>query len=212
VPALRAVAGLRRTGQTGGVPVAGSTTYWRAVALLRLDRRRGLTELERCFASGLVPSGLRGPLHGRLLATTVGHGTDPLFEGLARAWMPWRGKTFDERRAEGRNLFSPVVRRMLRVTLPGYRDVRDEGSAVGAFRFLTSAGPSALDPAVEVLRIDYRAVTENPEWPIRRVLDELVAVDDGLFLGQALLLWRGELRRAAWFALEAQPKKTSASA
>jgi hypothetical protein len=33
-------------------------------------------------------------------------------------------------------------------------------------------------------------------------LHELVTVDDGLFLGQALLDSRGSLRRAAWFSLE----------
>jgi hypothetical protein len=200
VPALAAV-GL--TGDTDGVPATGSTAYWRAVGRLRLDRDAGLRELEECFAAGSVPDRLRGPLRGRLLATTVGHGLDPAFEALARAWMPWQGKTFDPHRAEGRNLFSPAVRRVMRVTLPGYREVRDEGRGqVSAFRFLTSTGPSALGPPHDVLRIDYRAVAENPDWPVRRVLDELVAVEDGLFLGQALLLWRGKLRRAAWFSLD----------
>jgi hypothetical protein len=33
-------------------------------------------------------------------------------------------------------------------------------------------------------------------------LHELVTVDDGLFLGRALLGWRGSLRRAAWLSLE----------
>jgi hypothetical protein len=71
-----------------------------------------------------------------------------------------------------------------------------------AFEFRTSTGPSALDSGTKVLRIDYRDVPENPSWLIRRVLDELVTVDDGLYLGQALLEWRGSLRRAAWFSLE----------
>jgi hypothetical protein len=200
VPDLAAVG---PTGDTGGVPATGSTAYWRAVGQLRLERNAGLRELEECFATGSAPDGLRGLLRGRLLATTVGHGLDAAFEALARAWMPWQGKTFDPHRAEGRNLFSPAARRMMQVTLPAYREMRDEGRAqVSAFRFLTSTGPSALDPSHDVLRIDYRAVAENPGWPVRRVLDELVAVEDGLFLGQALLLWRGKLRRAAWFSLE----------
>jgi len=37
---------------------------------------------------------------------------------------------------------------------------------------------------------------------IRRVLDELVRVDDRLSLGQALLRLGGRWRRAAWFSLE----------
>jgi hypothetical protein len=67
---------------------------------------------------------------------------------------------------------------------------------------VASTGPSALDPGTTVLRIDYRDVPENPSWPVRRVLDELVSVDDGLYLGQALFAGRGTLRRAAWFSLE----------
>jgi hypothetical protein len=46
-----------------------------------------------------------------------------------------------------------------------------------------------MSMGVQVLRIDYRDVPANPGWPIRRTLDELVAVDGGLFLGQALMEW-----------------------
>ena len=91
---------------------------------------------------------------------------------------------------------------MMRVTLPRYRLLDEEGGLHSAFRFLTSTGPSAFTPGVEVLRIDYRDVAENPRWPIRKILDELVQVDDTHYLGQALLEFRGSLRRAAWFALE----------
>ncbi len=177
--------------------------YWRAVGLLRFDRRAGLAGLERCFAEGRVPEGLDGPLRGRLVATTIGHGVDGLFEAMAQGWMPWQGKTFDREGGEGRNLFSTAAQRMMRVTLPNYDDVRDEGDGrCSAFRFLTSVGPSAIDPGVDVLRIDYRDVEENPDWPVRKVLDELVMVGPRLYLGQALLLWHGSLRRAAWFSLE----------
>jgi hypothetical protein len=54
-----------------------------------------------------------------------------------------------------------------------------------------------------VLRLDYRSVEENPAT-VRRVLDELVQIDHGLFLGQALFRRRGGLERVAWFALEAE--------
>jgi hypothetical protein len=53
-----------------------------------------------------------------------------------------------------------------------------------------------------VLRLDYREVGENPGFPVRRVLDELVQIGEGLYLGQALLWWGGGLRRVAWFSLE----------
>jgi hypothetical protein len=52
-----------------------------------------------------------------------------------------------------------------------------------------------------VLQIDYRELEENPGL-IRRILDELVQIDDEVYLGQALMFWRGRLRRVAWFSLE----------
>jgi hypothetical protein len=125
-----------------------STDFWRAVALVRLDRPTGLAALESVFAAGATPTELGGPLRGSV--------------------------TVDQPH--------------------GY---------AGAFRFLTSTGPSAFVPGVEVLRIDYRDVPENPRWPVRRILDELVMIEHGRYLGQALLEYRGQLRRAAWFCLEA---------
>jgi hypothetical protein len=176
--------------------------YRAALALLRTDRPAGLRGLESCFSAGVTPSRLDGRLHGRLLATTVGHGADPAFEALARRWMPWLGKTFDAERAEGRNVFTSGGRRAIRLTMPTYRDIRrDKGDRCTAFRFLTSTGGSAIDADVQVLRIDYRDITDNPGWPVRRVLDELVTIDTGVHLGQALLWWRGAMRRAAWFEL-----------
>jgi hypothetical protein len=179
------------------------SAYWRAVGQLRFDRNAGLSGLERCFREGRAPDDLEGPLRGRLVATTIGHGVDGVVETMARGWMPWVGKTFDRSAGEGRNLFTLGAQRMMRVTLRSYEDVRDEGGGrCSAFRFATSIGPSAIEPGVDVLRIDYRDVEENPDWPVRKVLDELVQVGPGRYLGQALLDWHGELRRAAWFSLE----------
>ena len=53
--------------------------YWHAVAMLRLDRPQGLAELAQTFAAGAAPMDLDGPLRGRLVATTIGHGLDVAF-------------------------------------------------------------------------------------------------------------------------------------
>jgi hypothetical protein len=177
-------------------------SYWHAVAMLRLDRPRGLAELERIFASGSAPADLEGPMRGRVVATTIGHGTDRVFEALARTWMPWKGKSFDPEKAEGRNLFTPGGDTAIRLVFPRYRERGRQDTGPAAFRFLSSVGPSVTEPSREVLRIDYRDLAENPRWPIRRILDELVKVEDEVYLGQALMHWRGELRHAAWFSLE----------
>jgi hypothetical protein len=180
-----------------------STDFWRAVALVRLDRPTGLAALESVFAAGATPTELGGPLRGSVVSSTLGHGLDPLVEALTSWWLPWKGKTFDPDAADGRNLFSQGARRLMRITLPKYQTVDQPHGYAGAFRFLTSTGPSAFVPGVEVLRIDYRDVPENPRWPVRRILDELVMIAHGRYLGQALLEYRGQLRRAAWFCLEA---------
>jgi hypothetical protein len=185
------------------VPVEPSaSSFWRAVALLRLERPAGLAALESVFAAGGVPTGLRGPMRGRFLASTIGHHLDPAFEALTSVWLPWKGKTFDPDAEEGRNLFTPGARRMMRVTLPTYQTRDESDGRCSAFRFITSTGASAFTPSVEVLRIDYRDVAENPSWPVRKILDELVMVEEGRYLGQALIEFRGSLRRAAWFCLE----------
>jgi hypothetical protein len=177
--------------------------YWHAVAMVRLDRPLGLAELEACFVGGKTAEGLVGFRRGRLIATTVGYGLDGACEGLGRWWLPWRGKDFSRQAPEGVNLFTTGGRRAIRTVFPRYRGLVDGEAGAAAFRFATSIGPSSTHPDRTVLRLDYRDVEENPAFPVRRVLDELVQIDDGLYLGQALLEWGGALRRVAWFSLEA---------
>ena len=58
-----------------------------------------------------------------------------------------------------------------------------------------------LDPGVEVVQIDYD-LAENPP-PLRRIVDEVVAVQAGVYLGQAILRAGADGgRRLAWFTLE----------
>jgi hypothetical protein len=172
---------------------------WRAEASMRYERRRALQELERIFTSGTAPEHLDGRLEGRLVATTFGPGLDAAFEGIARVYLPWLGKSFDADAKQGRNHFVRSARPFIRTFWPGYRDLASEPhGGFSAFAFDTSVGPSATDPTVSVLRIDYAGTSP---WPIRLVLDELVHVGDGEHLGQALMRRRGRFRRVAWFAL-----------
>lgn len=188
----------------GGTTTRSDTAgYWWAVAMLRHDRPRALGEIENRFVSGTAPRGMDGPYAGKVVTTTLGYGLDAVTEAMSRLWMPWKGKIFDAGTSKGRNIFTSGGRRFLRIGWPGYRGIEDEGrDRSTAFTFVTSVGPSETFSGLDVLRIDYRDLEENPAWPIRRILDELVEVGDGLYLGQALLEWRGELRRAAWFSLE----------
>jgi hypothetical protein len=102
----------------------------------------------------------------------------------------------------GENVFDSRVHKLGRLLTPSaYRASWPEDSrSYRALAFATSAGPGALDPGVEVLRIDYDLPGNAPIF--RRILDELVEVEPGVYLGQALLRRRGGHSRLAWFALE----------
>ncbi|MGH2631665.1 MAG: hypothetical protein ACRDHI_14060 [Actinomycetota bacterium] len=176
--------------------------FWHAVAMLRLDRPLGLAELGSCFSGGKAAEGLVGFRRGRLLATTCGYGLDGASEAMARIWMPWRGKRFSAHAAEGVNLFTPGGRRVIRAIFPSYRGITDVDEGSSAFRFATGVGPSATHAGTEVLRLDYRGVGENPSLLVRSTLDELVQIEHGLYLGQALLWRKGRPSRVAWFSLE----------
>lgn len=175
--------------------------YFRALADLPHDRTAALDELEACFREASTPPAIQGSTSGRLLTSTVGYGLDAIVGGLTRLWMPWKGKAFDPEAKEGRNLFTPGFRGVQRMLWPGYDvDHPETGGRYSTFAFTTWEGPSSFTPdGADVLKIDY----EHPQspWLIRDVLDELVRIDEGLFLGQALLRVRGRLHRVAWFEL-----------
>jgi len=175
--------------------------YWQAVADLPVDRRRALGEIEGCFATGAPAEHLDGRYEGRVLSTTFGVFLDVPFRWITNLWMPWKGKVLDAERTEGRNLFTSSFRIPKRIVWPGYRD--EEAAGPGMFttyRFTTWSGPSPFTPGVTTFKIDYD-LPESPRFLIRSILDEVVRIDDGLFLGQAVIRWRGEFRRAAWFQL-----------
>jgi len=183
------------------VPSDLTLRYLRALADLPHERPSALAELEACFRVGETPQPLDGPSSGRVLTTTLGYGLDPIVIGLTRLWMPWQGKTFDPDAKEGRNVFTTGFRPVQKTLWPGYElDWPFADGRYATFPFTTWNGPSAFTPGgADVLKIGY----EHPQspWLIRDILDELVQVDNELFLGQALLRFRGKLRRAAWFEL-----------
>jgi len=114
--------------------------------------------------------------------------------------MPWLGKSFDPLSQTGVNRFTAGARVPLRMMWPTYRPEGLVGGRLEAFPFRTWVGRGALDPDIDVLKIHYDS-EPNPKFPIRRILDELVQVGKGQYLGKVLLWWKGSFRRVGFFSL-----------
>lgn len=172
-----------------------------AHAQLEHNRHDGIDKLGRLFRLGSVPRP-DGRYEGELVALSTGLLSDPFFEWLTRIYLPWLGKTFDAGKATGDNVFHDNAwsKATGKLGWPGYRvPSNDPKGTVRVFPFKTYVGPGIDDPDVQVLKIDY---TESPNpLPVRRVVDELVELPGGYFLGKAHMRGLREFRRVAFFGL-----------
>jgi hypothetical protein len=159
-------------------------------------------ELAGLFARGGPPEPeLDGRYRGALLGADAAPGVDAVLDALLGIWQPWLGKRFDAAAESGENVFDrSAFAAGRRLTPARYRIWWSEDeTAFRALRFVTGVGRSLLDPGVRALSIDY----DQPENPprLRAVVDELVEVEPGVYLGQAL--WRRwGVHRLVWFTLE----------
>jgi len=177
------------------------------LAGMRAGRRRDEVHdsLNRIFRLGTLPEPmLDGPYDGVALTPTTFAATDPILRALSSLWMPWLGKRFDAERETGDNMMLPSVRLPSKLLWPGYQFLSlGEGRYV-AFRFRTYAGAGVVDTDRRVLKIDYDW-DENPKFLIREILDELVQIVPGVYLGKALLRLgkpsRPNWRLVGYFAL-----------
>lgn len=110
---------------------------------------------------------------------------DPLPDGLYsgfNSWQgPWIGKEFDAENSSGINVF------------------RKDGSEVRKYPFKTSAGKGLRDN-VDVFKLDYNH-SGAPFW-LRPVLDEIVEIAPGRYLGKAHVRIPGLRVTLGYFTLE----------
>lgn len=175
-----------------------------AQALIKTDRANALSTLNEIFREGMLPAPpLNGRYAGKLITLNVAPGLTQFAEGLTTAWMPWHGKTFDAARSMGDNVFHRSSYLLAHVLWPFYRGyVEDTPNTYRAFSFRTYIAPGQEDADRQVLKIDYD-IPGNPALSIRRVLDELVQVGDGYYLGKAhVKWWWGRWQLVAFFALQ----------
>jgi hypothetical protein len=158
--------------------------------------------LNRIFRLGVPPDPpLEGPTRGILVTPTIPRPADLGLRAVASAWMPWTGKRFHGATATGDNLLVASARPVARILFPSYRlEPLDDGS-YAAFRFRTYVGPGQVDPDRETLKIDYDS-EENPRLLIRDILDELVQIVPGAYLGKVLLRRKETWSLLGYFALQ----------
>jgi hypothetical protein len=174
-----------------------------AQALVQVDRARGFAALNDLFRAGTVPEPPPNGRHaGELIALDIAPGLTQFFQGLFHLWMPWRGKTFDASRQRGENIFTKDSYLLARLFNPLYRGFVDDGpKTYRGFAFRTYTAPGLFDTDRTVLKIDYN-LKENPAPTVRRVLDELVELDESLYLGKAHVhWWWGGWQTVAYFSL-----------
>jgi len=158
--------------------------------LFKRNSAQGLAALNALFRTGALPApSLDSRYTGELVALDIAPGLTELTQVIARLWMPWLGKSFSPARQQGRNLFSNDSRFLAQLFNPLYRGfTADRPGTYCGFTFRTYTAPGLVDPDKKVLKIDYD-LESNPSLTIRRVLDELVQLAEGLYLGKAHVHW-----------------------
>ena len=164
---------------------------------------QGLAALNTLFRSGSVPEpSINGRYAGELVALDLAPGLTRLFQSLTRTWMPWLGKIFNASGQVGDNIFTNDSYPLARFFNPFYQGfVAETQDTYRGFAFRTYIAPGLVDLDRSVLKIDYN-LKENPALTVRRVLDELVQLEDSLYLGKAhVRWWSGGWQTVAYFSL-----------
>lgn len=165
-------------------------------------RTRALAELDEMFVTGRTPSPPpEGMLRGTFITMSVWGPVDSLSRRVAEMWMPWLGKSFEGPSMRGVNVLTKNARGPMRALWPSYVPERELADRIEAFPFRNRIAPGEVDPEVDVLKIDYD-FEDNPNLLIRRILDELVEIEDGFYLGKILFRRPGSWLPIGFFALE----------
>ncbi len=173
-----------------------------AQLLYKKDRKQGCAELNAIFRSGKPPEPpLNGPYKGELIAVSIAPGATQIVEFLTSFWMPWLGKRMFRDEARGDNIFSNKSRVTMRILYPFYRKLTDiDAETYSAFVFKTRVDTGIEDTDLKVFKIDYDS-PDNPKLTIRPIVDELLQVDDGVYLGKVQFKWFGSWKMIAYFML-----------
>lgn len=168
------------------------------------NRVEVITRMDALFAGGVAPdpppSGFQT---GRLLGTSTWGPWDAVVMRIVQQWMPWVGKTFSPSTGTGLNRFTATTatRMWLRAVFPRHTSEVNRADRLETFPFRTFVGPGELDRDLRVLKIAYD-FEANPTL-IRHILDELVQIGPGRYLGKVLFRSGSRFYRIGFFSLGA---------
>ncbi|MCL5996059.1 MAG: hypothetical protein M1546_08380 [Chloroflexi bacterium] len=171
-------------------------------AQLRAQDWAALNDLFRATPPPSQP--LDGFYAGQFVGLRLAPGVTQLAEWVAARWMPWLGKRFSAGQGSGDNTLRRDSYWIARAVWPLYRGYHDvEPRVYRAFTFRTSYGERAGEPGSRVFRLDYD-VPGNPRLTVRRIVDELVQLEAGFYLGRMVVhWWWGQHGVTAYFTLKA---------
>jgi len=154
-------------------------------------------QLNGLFRSASAPDpAADGFLRGRILTVTV----DPYGMFIGDVCRFWRGKRFWP--GAGMNVVAPGGRLLLRALTPSQPLEPGKDGNLEGFPFAVRAESGLADPHVDVMALDY-GIDSNPSPFLRRLRDELVGVEDGLYLGKILYRVGDAYRPVGFFSLGA---------
>jgi hypothetical protein len=187
--------------------ISGSQTHdrlseIRASLTPKIVREQAISALDDLFRSGAAPEPQpEGFLRGDLITMSVMRPTDAVVRAISSFYMPWLGKSFDPTTQSGLNILRPSARGPMKILWRNYTPERELVDRLEVFPFRTRIDEGTVDPGLRVLKIDYDDPI-NPDFIIRRLLDELVQLDDDLYLGKILFRTKRAWHPIGFFSLE----------
>ncbi len=180
------------------------------LAGIRAARNRNATldSLNRMFRLGRAPTkALDGAYRGFFVTTSIHGLLDPVFRASMNLYLPWVGKRFNAANSSGDNILEPSARHVVKLVWPGYKGLKTEDDGrLSGLGFKTSIGPGRLDPDRQTLALDYNQ-EENPGWMVRNVIDELVEIVPGAYLGKFCYRRGNNVKLLGYFAVTDDPAK-----
>ena len=147
------------------------------------------------FRDASAPDPLpEGFLPGRMLTATV----DPYGSFIGEICRFWRGKRFGP--GMGTNVVSPGGRALLRAVAPSQTLVPTADRNLEGFPFAVRVERRLADPHGDAMALDY-GIDSNPSPLLRRLRDELVHIEGGLYLGKILYRLGEAYRPVGFFSL-----------